>query len=255
MDIDKLLAKINEIIGKGSTSLNIMQQEVDISMQVEYFEASKSAKYEGTKEELIDRRNDLFNEDISEEEKKKLLPNLAKTRDISVFRTLEKFVEVSIEPLRSWGILALNECKMMIESGLLEQSQVFISTGLGGKGLKLRYFIVLQSINKRNITEIQQKVIRNEFEFTLHKYQSEIEDVAFKNHLGTLTVLVPINISLRTMFLEAIELCNQLGRFLLEDLIVTNVKKMEFDEINDYLAKTDGEKVEIKGRHPKDALN
>ena len=51
---------------------------------------------------------------------------------------------------------------------------------------------------------------------------------------------MPLNFSLKKVFQEAITECNQYGDFLNDDFIVTNVKTLSFEEIQDFLErKTD----------------
>ncbi len=46
-------------------------------------------------------------------------------------------------------MLAFQENKMLLESSLLDENQILISTGLGGKGMKLRYFTVMQTFDRK----------------------------------------------------------------------------------------------------------
>jgi hypothetical protein len=67
---------------------------------------------------------------------------------------------------------------MLLQSKFLDENQVFISTGLGGKGSKLRYFVVLvNSFDKYD--KLQQKLIKTELDFFLKKHDAELEQVRF----------------------------------------------------------------------------
>ncbi len=48
-------------------------------------------------------------------------------------------------------------------------------------------------------------------------------------------LLIPMHISLKEVFKEAIDECNKYGDFLNDDFIVTNVKTLSFEEIKDFL--------------------
>jgi hypothetical protein len=124
---------------------------------------------------------------------------------------------------------------MQLESKIMDENQVYISTGLGGKDEKLRYFVVLISRSKMDLTPTQHMVIKNEFEFILKKFNAELEEINFSGYLATLLLLLPMNYSLKTVFQEAIKECNLYGDFLNEDFIVTNVKTLSFQEIEDFL--------------------
>ena len=249
MEMDNLLEKINQMFGKNAAVFNILQEQVDIAVQMEYFEKAQELEKNLTNEEIIARREDIFNEEISIEERKGFLIQLAKTGDVLAYCTIEKLACLLDNPLTTWGKLALNDCRIRLESSLLDESQVYISTGLGGKGSKLRYFVVLQSEDSQ-IVEFQQKLIKNEFEFSLNKHKSEIEEISFEDNLAIMIVLVPMNESLRGMLLEALKECNSLGSNLLHDLIVTNVKTMTFDEVKKVLNRIDeNENLELEEEH------
>jgi hypothetical protein len=85
------------------------------------------------------------------------------------------------------------------------------------------------------MTQTQKKVVRNEFDFILRKSDAEIEKVSFSGYLATILLLLPMTYSLKTVFQEAIDECNQYGDFLSDDFIVTNVKTLTFDEIERFI--------------------
>ncbi len=80
--------------------------------------------------------------------KKEILARLATIEKVECYRVIEAFLEIAEEDLHDWALLALNESRMLLESKILDENQVFISTGLGGKEEKLRYFVALMSRTK-----------------------------------------------------------------------------------------------------------
>jgi hypothetical protein len=62
-----------------------------------------------------------------------------------------------------------------------------------------------------------------------------MEEVKFSGYIATILLLLPMNRSLKQVFQEAIEECNQYGDFLENDFIVTNVKILSFNEIEDFI--------------------
>jgi len=124
---------------------------------------------------------------------------------------------------------------MLLESLLLDENHVFISTGLGGKGEKLRYFIVLFGKENSDFTELQKKIIRNEFHIHLKKYNSELEELNFSGSLANMLAMIPMKVIIKQIFTEAIKECNQYGDFLVSNFIITNVKELSFDEIREYV--------------------
>ena len=54
--------------------------------------------------------------------------------------------------------------------------------------------------------------------------------------------IIPMDVTIKAVLNEAIDDCNQYGNFLVENFIITNVKKLSFDEIKDFLHKSRKEK-------------
>ena len=171
----------------------------------------------------------------SSEVKKEILARLATIEKVECYRIIESFVKEGEESLHKWALLSLNESRLQLESQIMDENQVFISTGLGGRDQKLRYFVVVMTKNRSDLTSTHQMVIQNEFEYILRKFDAEVEEVNFSGYLSTIMLLLPMNYSLRAVFNEAIQECNRYGDFLNDDFIVTNVKTLSFQEIKEFL--------------------
>ncbi|HSM48876.1 MAG TPA: hypothetical protein VK872_13735, partial [Draconibacterium sp.] len=156
--------------------------------------------------------------------------------NVKAFRTIEKFVAIAEGEIKQWAVLALQESRMLIQSSLLEEQQVFISTGLGGKGQKLRYYVVF--INKKQseiLTGTQQKLLKDELIYELNQNGGEFESMDFSEGFSTVLVMLPLQTDLKKLFRNIIDECNQYGDFLDDDMIVTNVKVMSRNEIIEML--------------------
>ncbi len=232
---ENLYEKIQEILGGSPGNLKILEQQINMDLQVEYFECSRKMRAEVEESWAADHIQYLNEPGYSADVKKEILARLATIENVAYYRALESYLEVADESLRDWTLLALNESRMQLESKILEENQVFISTGLGGRKQKLRYFVALVSRNRMDLTHTHKMVIKNEFEYTLKKYDAELEEVKFSGYLATILLLLPMKRSLKTVFQEAINECNQFGDFLKDDFIVTNVKTLSFEEIEEFL--------------------
>jgi len=236
-DSENLYDKIRELIGKEPGNLNIMEDTIDVDLQVEYFEYSKRVSQEYDGDWALDQVDLLCDPDYPFDGKKQLLARLATMENVEAFRAIESYARDPEEALKDWSALALQESKMHLESHLLEENQVFISTGLGGKDNKLRYFVVLIGRNHQNFSDFQVKIIQNEFPYIMKKYEAEIEEFEFSGYLATFTLLLPIQFAVKDVFTEGIYECNLYGDFLLENCIVTNVKRLTFSEVADFIEK------------------
>jgi hypothetical protein len=235
MEEENIFDKIQEILGHMPSTFNILEEQIDIDLQMEYFEHSKKLPRNLNKEEIIRKREDVFVEGVPISNKKDLLVRLASIDHVEAFRTIEKYLKKPDPEIRDWALLALQESRMLLESKLLDQNQIFISTGLGGKGHKLRYFIVLLTRNGTQLSDLQEKVVRSEFTFFLEKVNSELEEIEFHPSFVKLLVVIPLQITIKDLFDRIIAECNEYGGFLQKHFILTNVKHLSNEEILEFL--------------------
>lgn len=231
--------KLQELFGNDPGNFNILQRQIDVDLQMKYFDLSRKVKEELNVDRVLDKSDILFDDRISEEEKKELLAKLASIENVKAFRIIEKFYADAPDSLVEWTALAYQESRMLIESRLLDQNQVLISTGLGGKGEKLRYFVVLLGRTDVYLTDVQKKVIKSEFNYILNKHNSEIEDLNFSESMATIKAIIPMKEPVKAVFEEALVECNNFGNFLKDNFIITNVKELSFKEIKDFLKNRD----------------
>ena len=159
-----------------------------------------------------------------------MLVVLATLDDVSVYRAIENFSKQDT-PLKKWAIIALQQSRMLLQSTLLDDPGVFISTGLGGQGLLLRYFCVFFYRVPGDLPSFQQNTLKNEAETAINDAQGCIESTEFKGNYAVMLLLLPLKTELQPLFAGIIDECNQYGNFLHENMIITNVKKLTDEEI------------------------
>ncbi len=233
---DNIYDKIQEIFGLGDNNLNILEEQIDVDLQMEYYEYSKNNPQEASEKEIIEKKDIIFEKNTSLEDKKCLLVQLASIENIEAYRTIEKFLEKPNRKLHDWARLAFQESRMLLESKLLDENQILISTGLGGKGLKLRYFVVFYTKNGQLYSNLQKKLLKSELEFAFQRYHSELENLEFEDNLATVLCVIPLNVPIQDLFMKILNECNQFGNFIDENYIITNVKRFSFPEIREFLA-------------------
>ena len=236
MENENVYRKIQEFFGGLNDNFSLMEDPVDVDIQIKYFETSGKIRGTVKEEEMLSRKDELSNPEKSLEDRKKLLVQMAGIPNPEIYRALESYSKNPDVDLKDWSKLALQENKLLLESHLLDSRQVFISTGLGGKGHKLRYFVVLINKNGDELKPYQQKVVQDEMQYALQRYNSELEKLNFMNQYTTMRVVIPISSDLTKLFREGIDECNQFGDFLLSDFIVTNMKELNEEEIKEALS-------------------
>jgi len=227
---------LNEFLDISDNGINILEEQINSDTQLEYLEFSRNHKNKSGEEDLFLYKDEIFNEDISVDRKKNILVQLASINDVEAYRTIEKYLRKPGIRLYEWAYMALQESRLLIESNLLGESKVLITTGLGGKGLKLRYFIVFFTLDGTSITKLQKKIIKSELDYSLKRKGAEIEDIIFKDRFACILSMVPMQIPVQKLFNKILFECNQFGNFLFDDFIITNVKVLSMDEIQELLA-------------------
>jgi hypothetical protein len=236
MENENVYRKIQEFFGGLNNNFSLMEDPVDVGVQMSYFETSGRLRGAVEEKTMLIRKDELFKHDVSPDNKRLLMVQLASIPHPEIYRALETYSKNPDTGLEEWSKLALQENRLLLESELLENRQIFISTGLGGKGHKLRYFVVLINKAGYDLKPFQQKVVQDEMIYALQKYDSELEEMSFMHRYTTMRVIVPISSDLTRLFREGINECNQFGDFLSPDFIVTNMKELSEEEIHEALS-------------------
>lgn len=213
---------------------------------MEYFDFSRNIRRDFDLELVLNREQDLYTDEVSLESKRELLVSLASIDKPEAYRIIERFVKVAPNEIKDWSILSLQESRLLLESKLLEENQVFISTGLGGLRGKLRYFIALFSESNSNFSDIQRNLIRSEFDYIFPKFEAEVEKVDFYSNYATIVALIPLNIPVKDPIKSAIDECNNIGNFIKQGFLITNVKILTSSEIESLLNNTPPEDLFLK---------
>ena len=232
---ENIYDKIQELLGNIPGNVTILEQQIDAGVQLEYYNYAKNLEDSFNPEEVLKKRETIFHHDLAIDDKKHLMVQLANIDSIEAYRTLEKYINGTYDQLKDWATLALQECRLLLESKLLDKSQVLISTGLGGKGLKLRYFTVLISAHGKSFTPFQKRIVADEIRFTIKRSKGEFEQIEFDKELCTLVSIIPLQIPVQGLFDELIMECNQYGDFINPEYIITNVKIIPNEEIREMI--------------------
>ncbi len=230
-----LYDKLQEVLGTGKKTINVLEDNIDSRTQLEYFEVSREFSSSRSKEEIIRDKECILDKSISIEKKKEVLLELASLNSIEAYRAIEKYLHQPDIKLYDWASLALHESRMQLESNFLDESKVLISTGLGGKGFMLRYFIVLFTPNGKKLDNLQKHLITKETRYFLNKHCCEFEDIEFDDSFASILCMIPLNVAPNKIFKTILDECNLFGNFLFNDFIITNVRAMNKNEIRELL--------------------
>ncbi|TVQ14365.1 MAG: hypothetical protein EA361_07855 [Bacteroidetes bacterium] len=234
MENDK--EQIRKFLDSIPEKFQIHEEGVKIEIQKEYLDYSESFGHGVLSDAEADKLSLIvLNPEVPDEVKKKGLTILAHAGSISAYNQISKFYESADGELKQWASLAMQECKMFLESELSDESMGFISTGLGGSKDKLRiYFLVLPQENK-TFNPQQHKIIENELTQTAKELNCDIENFDFQEDYTGLTVLIPMTVAYGTFIETGIKNCNEYGNFALESFYAGNLGIPDEKEIKEII--------------------
>ncbi|MCL1938540.1 MAG: hypothetical protein FWF52_09130 [Candidatus Azobacteroides sp.] len=212
-------------------NLHVLETSIPVEKQMEYFKYSENVRNHSKNESVAEQIEILNSTDSSSEEKKYAMTFLATSGDIKAYRALEAYSKDTQDQLSDWASLSLLQAKITLESEFSEERQVFISTGLGGKGNKLRFYAFFKSAELKPFSKYQRDLIEKEIPLVVEKYQGELEDISIKSNYFSLVFLISLHIDLKEMLKEAISECNEYGDFINTHFVITNVKIFDQEDI------------------------
>ena len=240
--------RFRDSFSKMDGHFHILEQRVPVELQMEYFKYSEQVRKERAKPDLNDMDYTAFRESLSNPEsttdyKKYILSMLATSREVKAYRMLEDYVQHPDEDVSNWAYMALMESRISLESELSDEKQIYISTGLGGKGEKLRFYVLMLSRDRKPFLEYQRKVIEREFAYFLPKADCEIERLTIGEQYVELVFLIPVRADIKLTLDKVINECNQYGDFLSDIFTITNVKELTQQEVTDIKNKNGNSKT------------
>jgi len=98
MEGENIYDKIQELFGESPGTLSILEEKVDIDLQMEYFEYSRSVKKNLDEKEVMQEMRELYDPEWSDEQKKNLFARLASIERVEAYRFIENYLKEVIKP-------------------------------------------------------------------------------------------------------------------------------------------------------------
>jgi len=242
MDFSGTFEDFQKVVRENGGDIQIMEREVGLDTQMAYMRMSKEVKNNLTPNLVMAGQFELW-DDSSRQSKRKKLAAIASLGRPDAIRVLQSYQEKPDSGLEDWTYLALQECKLIFQASMLDHPPMFISTGLGGRGQQLRFFGAFFSEDGLPLEKNRQKVISGEIDYMFEKFGGKLEFLAFSGQFVTFWGLVPIDVSLNEKVQAVIDESNLLGAGLRKDFILTNVKKLTYNELGGILEKIKSGKI------------
>lgn len=223
---------IQNKLKKSFENFQIFEEGIDLETQIEFEKLTKSFFEKDFQEiDINTAEKNLYDTSFSETDKKEILISLSFSDDVKAYRLIEKFRTDSNNILKEWSALSLQKSRAHIEHSLSNEDKVYISSGLGGSGDKLRYFLVFSATKDITFTDFHKEIVKKEIDFTLTKFDGVTENITFYDYFVTVVCLIPIHISLDQIFKNILDECNELGNFMSDKVIATNTEKIDEETI------------------------
>ena len=237
-----IFKKFRDSFSKIDGHFHILEQRVPVERQMENFKYSENNKKDQDKPDISKMDFSVFEDSLDDpesttEHKKYVLSMLATSRQVKAYRILEEFAQAPDPDVADWAYMALMESRIALESELSDEKQIYISTGLGGKGEKLRFYVLMTSKGKKPFQEYQRQTIEREFAYYLPKTDCEIERLTIGEQYVELVFLIPVRTDIKATLDRVINECNQYGDFLSNVFTITNVKELTAEEVSEIINK------------------
>ncbi len=167
-------------------------------------------------------------------EKKSILVQLASLGTAEAYHLLRKYCTRPDPALEEWSRIAMYECRMRLESDLLDEPVGLISTGLGGDGERLRYVVVLAFQGEAPVEGQQQEALEG-LGTVCQQYRSVVEQAQFRPACLYVQVLVPMDVAVGEVIEEGIVRLNRRDELFRQEYLVTNVSVPTDEEIQEFL--------------------
>ncbi|MDR1258998.1 MAG: hypothetical protein LBK65_06960 [Tannerellaceae bacterium] len=250
-DKDDVFERFRDSFNKLEGRFHVLEQRVPIEAQLEYFKYSEQMRKNNVKmtdDEYHIYHKSLYTDTLSAEHKKYILSALAISNDVRAYRLLEEYVQRPDPDVTNWAYMALMESRISLESELLQEKQIYISTGLGGKGEKLRFYVLIIASGEEPFQEYQRQTIEREFDYYFPTEECEIERLTIHELYVELSLLVPVRKDIRSILEKVVTECNQYGNFISDSVTITNMKELSATEIEEIIRRNHGNKNTQAGR-------
>lgn len=218
-------SEILKLVASIPDEFRVIESQINFEVIDEYYELLE--ELDGQPDNLDELGN--WENIKSKEAIKKLLVKLSKIGDVPSYRKIERIIEAQNSEIMAFAHVALKFARMNLENQLSDEPIGFISSGLGGKGNKLRYYFAITSDEK--IEKDKETFIVDELQKVCARCDSEFEEIENHGNYVLIKILVSIDFAIGIVIEELINECP----FIDEGYLCTNVEKPTVEFINQWI--------------------
>lgn len=230
-------------LSKMEGQIHQLNEPVPIEFQKKYIQTSIKEKLSKNIEAFhhydpVAAEKILYSRLSQKVDKIEALIMLGGSGKVDSFRVLEDFLEV-VKPgeLRYWALMAQFECKVSIFGNLLDETQVAITSGLGGRDKLMRFMALFISDNLEPFKDFQITQMKEELTFRIEESSGEIEKFKVGPNWLVCTLLYPLKSDIALVIKKFVDECNQYGHFMAKDCLLTNANVIDKEVIDETIRK------------------
>ena len=227
---DNSLRHLQNSLEKSKGSLHILETNVSVEKQLEFFSYSEKIKDVDTSgDESVEELIKILNSAESKvSEIKFALVCLASSGNVKAYRAIETYNGIHSD---DWSSMALLQAKIILQTQFSDEKQIFISSGLGGKEDLIRFYAFFKSKDRKYFSDYQRNLIEKEIPYYIESYKGIAEEIDIKENYFTVLFLLQFQANVKKMLEDAVSECNQYGNFIDKGFIITNMKIFSDEEI------------------------
>jgi hypothetical protein len=232
MENDDLYDELNESFVEVEGNLQVLDVLVPVELQMNYFRYSKRLQKTFRYVALEAQIEALQSPQSTFDEIRYAMAYLAVSGEVKAYRALEAYSQnPANQPPSYWLTMSLLQARITLESAFSDEKQIYIASGLGGNGRKMRFYGFFKSEGLRPFTPYQRDLIAKEFPFHIHRSQGEVEELRIEDTYFSILFLIDVQADISTIMLGAINECNEYGHFIQVKHRVTNDKTFSEEDI------------------------
>lgn len=209
--------EVQKILDSIPDEIRVIENAINQDIIEEFYKIS---------DQIVDKSLDN-EETLSNKEK---LVKLAETGDVKSYRKIEEIIQSNENlELNEFAYVALKFGRLNLENYLSDEPIGFISSGLGGKGNKLRYYFVIKS--SENIDVEREMKIKGELQIICSYSYSELESIENFGNYVLIKILVSIEIAIGNVIEGLIDKC----KFADKEYFCTNVERPTCELIESWM--------------------
>ena len=223
--------QLQELLGQLPTEFKVVEHGFDPNLVANFQKLAQDIRKEMEDEGKAEVAaiQDQLNTITDQDQLKKYVTQLSIIGSVAALRALEAYEKKASEDLLKWTQMSLTQCRIKVESELLDEPISYITTGLGGRGNKIRYYMAAKSPEKLTPGRVQ--FAYQEFKDLTKEWKAELESMENMGTYLLFRMLVPLNVMIPDMVTEGVERCG----FLDSQFWLSNMHKPTDEDLEEWL--------------------